>query len=254
MGIFTQADKRISRRVARIVGAVGFAFASSLLSACGTSGSTSSATTVVTHPASLVGLRYCEMLLVTTNGGLHATVYNTFPLNACPEAKWTSIDAAAIAKENGALAALPNGPRYWLMDSIAKSRRGAEVIKTFGGIAMIEEATVAVSPADLKATRSAFIPHTVNRTASFTYRKGRQVYELQDPSGQTWVMQTWSQQVIPTLSESQLATLAPKLTLPAGWSYRVRTLSKPLVVATESTAARVLQDNLDNSYSLETSS
>ena len=253
MRTYSHTDKRTSRRVAHLIGAVGFVVASSLLSACGTSGSTSSVTTVVTRPASLVGLRYCEILLVTANGGLHATVFNTFPLNACPESKWTAIDASAIAKEHGALAALPNGPRYWLMDSIAKSRQGAEVIKTFGGIAMIEEATVAVSPADLKATRSAFIPHTVNRTAAFTFRKGRQVYELHDPAGQTWVMQTWSQQVDPALSESQLATLGPKLTLPSGWTYSVRTLRAPLVIATETHAAQVIQDNLENSYSLEAS-
>ena len=66
-------------------------------------------------------------------------------------------------------------------------------------------------------------------------------------------MQTWSQIKDPTLTEADLAGLATKLTLPAGWNYRVRTLTAPLVVATESNAAQVLQDNLENSYSMETS-
>ena len=250
MGTFTQADKRRGRRFGVVLGAAGVLLASGVLSACGSS-SSSTPTTIVQHATSLVGKRYCEILLVTATGGLHATVYNTYPLNACPEAKWSAIDPSAIAKENGALAALPNGPRFWLMDGIVKSRSGTEHITSFGGIAMIEEATVAVSPADLKATRLAFDPHSVNRTAAFTFHKGRQVYELHDPSGQAWVMQTWSQQVDPTLSESALADLGPKLALPSGWTYTVRTLQAPLVIATETQAAHVLQDNLGNSYSLE---
>ena len=251
---YTQNDKRFRSAAALLVGSLGLLLVGGLLSACGSSTSASSPTSLVTKPATLVGKRYCEILLVTSSGGLHATVYNTYPLNDCPAEKWRSIDPGAIAHENDALAALANGPRFWLMDAIAKTRRGPEIIKTFNGISMIEEATVAVSPADLKATRSAYDPHTVNRTAAFTFNAGRQIYELIDPKKRAWVMQTWSQQIDPTLSESQLATLGSKLTLPDGWVYRVRTLSKPLVVATESAAAHVLQDNLENSYSLETSS
>lgn len=221
-----------------------------LLGACGTSSQASSSKVV--HATSLVGKRYCEVLLVTTDGGLHATVYNTYPLNDCPAAKWKSIDAAAVAKENNVLTAVLNGPRYWLMNSIAKTKSSAMVTKTFGGIAMMREATVALTPSDLVAQRTPYKPHIVNRTAAFTFNAGRQVYELHEPNGDTWVMQTWSQQVDPTLSESQLASLGTRLTLPTGWTYTTRTLSAPLVVATQDVAAHVLQDDFDNSYSLET--
>jgi len=201
----------------------------------------------------LVGKRYCEVLLVRlTATGLAATVYNTYPLNACPEAQWAAMDASAIAKENGVPFAELNGPRFWLMDSIAKRRTGPEGIKTFGGMAMIEEATVVLG-GSVAAAQMPFTPHTVSRQAAFTFRTGRQVYELVDPTGTVWVMQTWSQIKDPTLTEADLAGLATKLTLPAGWNYRVRTLTAPLVVATESNAAQVLQDNLENSYSMETS-
>lgn len=250
--MFTHSDKSLGRRLGIVIGSLSLVLGGALLSACGSSSPSTSVVTSVEHPTSLVGKRYCEILLVTATGGLHATVYNSFPLNNCPEAQWSTIDAGAIAKENSALAALPNGPRYWLMDAITKVQHGAKVVRSFGGIAMIEEATVAVSPADLKATRLAFDPHTVNRTAAFTFNSGRQVFELHDPSGQTWVMQTWSQQVDPTLRQAQLATLAPRPTLPAGWTYTARTLRAPLVVATVAQAAHVLQDNLGNSYSLET--
>ncbi len=66
-------------------------------------------------------------------------------------------------------------------------------------------------------------------------------------------MQSWSQQVDPTLEESDLASLGARLQLPAGWSYAARTLTAPLRVVTTSTTAKVVQDELKNSYSMETS-
>ena len=117
---------------------------------------------------------------------------------------------------------------------------------------MIEEATVVVGPS-VAAASVPFTPHTVSRQAAFTFAAGRQVYELVDPSGTAWVMQTYSQIKDPTLSMADLPGLASRLTLPAGWSYRVRTLARPLVVATADRPAQVLQDNLENSYSKETS-
>jgi len=219
--------------------------------ACGST-STSTTTSTTTQTATgVVGKRYCEVLLVHTgSAGLYADVYNTYPLNACPPAEWTALDATALAKEHGAPFAELNGPRFWLMDSIQKVRTSAEQVTTFGGIAMILEATVQIGP-DIAAAQVPFTPHTVSRQAAFTFDAGRQVYELVAPDGTVWIMQTYSQIKDPTLSQVDLAGLAPRLTLPAGWTYRVRTLTAPLVVATTSTAAHVLQDNLENSYSEE---
>jgi hypothetical protein len=222
--------------------------------ACGSSSASSTSTSTATLVAAgLVGKRYCEVLLVrVAPAGLTATVYNTYPLNDCPAGQWASMDAKAIATANGVPYAVLNGPRYWLMDSIAKQRTGAEVVTSFGGMAMIEEATVALGTS-VAAAQVPFDPHTVSRQAAFTFHAGRQVYELVDPSGSVWVMQTYSQIKDPTLSQADLPGLASQLTLPAGWTYRVRTLTAPLVVATAAHAAQVLQDNLENSYSKETS-
>lgn len=64
--------------------------------------------------------RYGWVLLVrASESGPEATVYNTFPLNDCPAELWDKLDATAIATENDAVAALLNGPRYWLMSGIA---------------------------------------------------------------------------------------------------------------------------------------
>ncbi len=71
------------------------------------------------------GKRYGEVLLVTVGAdGPQATVYNTYPLNDCPADLWSQLDAEALAAEHGAVAALLNGPRYWLMDDIEKNMGG----------------------------------------------------------------------------------------------------------------------------------
>jgi hypothetical protein len=72
---------------------------------------------------------------------------------------------------------------------------------------------------------------------------------LIDPDGVHWVMQSWSQQFEPTLTEADLPGLAATLSPPAGWRYEVDTLSRPLEVDTRTVDAAVLQDELANSYS-----
>lgn len=194
------------------------------------------------------GKRYGEVLLVSAgDSSPEAAVYNTYPLNDCPAELWDTLDAGTIAQENGALGALLNGPRYWLMSSIEKAATGPREIRTFGGIDMIKQATVRLSsmnPAPYSVNR-------VARNAAFTFDAGRPVFELIDAEGHRWVMQTWSQTVDKALALDDLAGLESRLELPEGWSYETRTLTKPLRVDTTTQDAQVTQDNLANTYSLE---
>lgn len=193
------------------------------------------------------GKRYGEVLLVRMGAsGPEATVYNSFPLNDCPAQLWDALDATAIAAENGAVAALLNGPRYWLMSGIEKRAGEPQPTKSFGGIEMIEQACVQLS----SNNPAPYSVNTVDRRAVFTFGAGRPVFELVDADGRRWVMQTYSQIVDETLTLSDLAGLGSRLTLPAGWRYETRTLTEPLVVDTTERPANVLQDDLTNSYSL----
>jgi hypothetical protein len=193
------------------------------------------------------GRRYGEVLLVRMGeAGPEATVYNTFPLNDCPAELWDALDAEALARENGAAAALLNGPRYWLMSQIAKKAGEPQPTKSFGGIEMIEQATVQMASTNPQ-------PYSVNkvdRRAVFTFGTGRPVFELLDPDGRRWVMQTYSQVADRNLSLDDLAGLGSRLSPPAGWRYESRTLTEPLVVDTTASVAHVIQDELTNSYSL----
>ncbi len=195
--------------------------------------------------------RYCEVLLVTpTDSGIVADVYNSYPLNDCPGDRWNTLDATVIAAEQGAPLAILNGPRYWLMDRVAKFDAGERVTANFGGIEMTKAATVEVGSLADAATK--YVPHFVDRSTIFTFNRGVTIYELLTTDGERYVMQTWSQQVDPSLGEADLAGLGDRLQLPEGWTFRARTLRAPLRVVTTNTKAAVLQDDLNNSYSRQT--
>jgi hypothetical protein len=197
----------------------------------------------------LSGKRYGEVLLVTPGeAGPQATVYNSYPLNDLPDELWSALDAQTIATENGAAAALLNGPRYWLMNSIEKVSQAPRMVKNFGGIDMLLQATVLLSGMD----PAPYTANQVHRHTVFTYDAGEEVYELHDPALRRWVMQTWSQIVDPNLSRADLPGLGDRLQLPGGWTYTSRKLTSPLTIDTTTHAAQVLQDDLRNSYSLLT--
>jgi len=216
-----------------------------------TTSSSAPAVTTTVNPAALNmrGKRYCEILLLDLQqDGLHAEVFNTYPLNDCPQAQWEAIDTAAVAKDEGVVFASPNGPRYWAMDSVKKSDMTEVFMKSFGGMEMNRYASVYVgtSPADLMLPYS---PHAVNRKAAFTFNAGSTVFMLHDAEGKTYVMQSWSQQVDSALGEKDLLTLADRLQLPDGWTYDYNTLDDDFVVETRAEDAQVLGDDLRNSYS-----
>lgn len=195
------------------------------------------------------GKRYCEILLLDLQqDGLHAEVFNTYPLNDCPDDQWKAIDTAAIATAENVVFAAPNGPRYWAMDSVVKSDMTEVYMKTFGTLDMNRYASVYVgtSPADLMLP---YNPHAVNRKAAFTFNAGSTVFMLHDSEGKTYVMQSWSQQIDPQLSEQDLYTLNDRLQIPDGWSYDYKTLDQDFVVETRAQDAQVLGDDLRNTYS-----
>lgn len=195
------------------------------------------------------GLRYCEILLLSrSEAGLVAEVYNTYPLNDCPVDSWTDLDPAAIAAEAGVPLALTNGPRFWLMDSVEKADPESVVTREFGGLAMNRYAQVVIGAPETAG--QPYSPQSVDRKAIFTFQAGQTIYVLTSIDGSAYVMQSWSQQRDPSLTEADLAALGDRLALPEGWTYSSRVLTEDLVVDTTSRPAQVLQDELMNSYSL----
>jgi hypothetical protein len=218
----------------------------------GSGSSKNSSSTTAAAAAGMRGKRYCEVLLVRpSDGRISADVYNSYPLNECPQEQWAALDAKAIAAAASAPLAVLNGPRFWLMDRVEKQGGAADLPKQeFGGIEMYRQASVEIG--SLAEAAVPYRPHAVDRRTVFTYDAGRTVFELTAADGTKYVMQTWSQQTDPSLGEADLAELGSRLQLPDGWTYAARTLASPLRVDTTTSAASVLQDDLGNSYSQET--
>jgi hypothetical protein len=195
------------------------------------------------------GSRYGEVLAVFAEGDrFSAHVYGTQLLNDCPQELWESLDGPSIAKELGALMVKLNGPRYWMIDGLGSKGQPIEpVLHDFNGILMRRIAVV-----DL-GTNPAQVPYTVrhvDRKAIFFFDEGSTVHELVDPDGLTYVMQAYCVGVDPALTESGLAGLGERLDLPVGWTFRSRILEDELIVDTSETVATVLQDELENTYTL----
>ena len=199
--------------------------------------------------------RYCEYLFVNTGpSGFYADVWNTFGLNNCPQRLWKASDTAALAKEMGALLVKLNGPRHWLIDRARinfdpKAELKQGVVRSFGGLKMRRLTTGLVPTVNGKPGLPAYTETTVNRTTHFTFSKRNPLRVLVAPDRRRYAMQAYSQIKDPTLTESRLNSLKPKLSLPAGWRYEVVRLRRDLTLKTVARTT-VLQDELENTYQL----
>jgi hypothetical protein len=192
--------------------------------------------------------RYCEILALDgTPPAAKVTVWNTIGLNKCPDAWWRAFDAGKLAEELGATFVVLNGPRHFLMDSATASTGG---VRKFHGMRMRKVATIPIRSA-AELAQAAYTDRTISRTNTWRWRKGRTVFELVAPGGDTYVMQSYAQIKDPKLTIGKLASLGRRLELPTGWHYRARKLRRPLVLTARGKAT-VLQDDLQNTYQLAT--
>jgi len=195
------------------------------------------------------GVRYGEVLAVhLRDGSFEAEVYGTQMLNDCPAELWDALDAQKIAADLGAVMVKLNGPRHWLLDGLGQKVAVVDpVLKEFDGLLMRRIAVVALG-AD--SSNEPYTFRQVNRGAVFFFDAGKPVHELVDPDGIAYVMQAYCIGVDPSLTEENLAALGDRLALPEGWSFRTRILDEELVVDTSASVATVIQDELENTYTL----
>ena len=101
-------SRRRSLRTAVMVSAVAML---GVLSGCGSDSPSAAsddanvaATTTTVAAKPMRGERYCEALLITIDAGsATGAVWNTYPLNTCPQVVWDTLDPKAIAAENVSL-------------------------------------------------------------------------------------------------------------------------------------------------------
>jgi len=191
--------------------------------------------------------RYCEIIPVVRQGfHLTATVYNTLGLNDCPPAIWAGITEDAMKQRFGALTVLLNGPRHFLMDSIAAkgATKSGETIE-IAGLKLTERATIDLGLLDL--LHRPYREQTINRDTTYTFNAGSPVFMLEASDGSRYVMQAYAQIVDKTLDYAALPALGGKLKLPSGWRYSSMVPEKDLVLGAAGKAT-VIQDELENTY------
>jgi hypothetical protein len=182
------------------------------------------------------------------DGVLEAEVYGTQMLNDCPQELWETLDAPTIAAELGAAMVKLNGPRHWMVDGLGQKVPVVEpVLRDFNGLAMRRIATLSLGS---NPAPQPYVERHVNRGAVFFFDAGKPVHELVNPQGAAYVMQAYCIGVDPSLTEDLLPALGERLSLPEGWTYRTRVLDDELVVDTSATIATVIQDELENTYTL----
>jgi hypothetical protein len=210
------------------------------------------ASEVIAPPQSgpLYNLRYCEVLLINlASGALTADVYNSMGLNHCPQEQWDALDAVAIAQEFEAMFAVLNGVRFWVLDGIQNTSGATEqpVRANFGGIDMFLAASVDIATSG-DGEPANYRPNRVSRNTIFHYVAGRQVYELTDPDGTRFMMQSFTQGVDRNQQLVDLQFLGERLNLPPDWQFNARILTQNFALPSVDGIAEVITDDLGNTY------
>jgi hypothetical protein len=201
------------------------------------------------HMQDMRGYRFCEVGLITgtSQDDAIANIWNT--TGACdptPE-QFDALDADTIAHENGAVRAWLNPVRHWMFDRLDVTQAGND--KTFGGITGTWMGVAGAATLMQAAVQGSYQPGCIYRGNTFTFNKGSEVYLLDAPDGEVFIMQSFTQHWDPALSENDLAHLGGRLDLPGGWGFRAETLDRDLEVSSNpDNLAHLLQDNLHNVY------
>ena len=154
----------------------------------------------------LRGVRYGEILLLRSDGaGYRGDVWNTMGFNDCPPEAFAELDAAAIAAEHGALLAVKNGPRHWVLDAIEAEIRASAPTAKFGALEMFLAATIDFGPT--LPDPGGYVERHVARDTVFEWSARTPLHELRAPDGRVYVMQALSHAVDASQTVATLSTL-----------------------------------------------
>jgi hypothetical protein len=188
---------------------------------------------------------------------LYVTFYDTTGLNggeesrdSAPPSLAQNLDPKKIAKQYQALSARVNPPYRWTVDWLT-DRMGT--VRSFDGLNaawMGNSLAPSTTIAPKTAHPAAYHPTFSARTTVQGFKKGSEVYLLDDPKGQTWVMVSYANGDNSDLTIDKLSSLGDVLKLPQGWKFRAATLSTELVLEPKGGSVGVIQDDKGNIYRL----
>ena len=186
----------------------------------------------------------------------YVSMYNTTGLNggedskdSAPKSLSDQLDPKGIAKRFQAVSVVISPPRYWTLDWII-DRIG--VVRNFGGLNAAWMGTSQAPAAELSAkpTSEAYRTRLVASTFIAGFKKGSEVYLLDDPKGRTWVLISYTDKNIPGIAIDKLESLGELINPPQGWTFRPATLNKDLILEPKGGFAGFTQDDKGNVYAL----
>jgi hypothetical protein len=136
--------------------------------------------------------RFAEVALFTGSSPENAVAnfYNSTGIDDPIPSHFASLDQAKIAEENEAIGAFLNPPRYWMFDEFDIWEVGDD--RDFGGIKMTWMGVVPVAALKKAITEGNYSAGYIHRDNAFTYSEGKEVYLLDAPDGETFVMQSYN--------------------------------------------------------------
>ena len=194
--------------------------------------------------------RYCEVIPSVQNGStVTSYIYNTLGFNHCPPGKWNKLTEAEVNQEFGSQNAQLNGPRHWVLDHIQSTGSASSTGQTFtfGGIETGLDGTLTTPAGQPTVGEQAYTVNQVKRDTIWSYDAGKLIFELTDPDGHVYVMQSYSQLVDKKLHYRDLPRLAGLLKLPPGWSYTSKRLTHTLNLNSNG-LAYIVNDDLFDTY------
>jgi hypothetical protein len=186
---------------------------------------------------------------------LYVSVYDTTGLNggddshdSAPASLARNLDPKRIAKQYQALSARISPPHHWTIDWLA-DRVGT--VRTFDGLNAAWMGNGLAPGAAISPKPAPPLPYHATLTARTMvqgFKKGSELYLLDDPKGQTWVMVSYKD--VPDQTIDKLKSLGDLLKLPQGWKFRSVTLPRELVLEPKAGLAGVIQDDKGDLYHL----
>jgi hypothetical protein len=195
-------------------------------------------------------LVFCEVALITGTSTANAIAdfYNSTGTDICTPEKFARLDKEKIKAETGAKEVFLNPSRRWTFDQLDVFEDGIE--RTFAGIKMTWMGVVPVEELEKGVTKGHYVPGYIFRNNQYTFKKGREIYILDAPNGEVFVMQSFSNFKQQKVTLANARNLGSLLTLPPGWKYRSVVLDRDLIVNQKRTngMAHVFQDDMLNAY------
>jgi hypothetical protein len=166
-------------------------------------------------------------------GNYFNSLGNKFELpDAALDARFRALNAEELRREYGSDGIFFNGPRRFVANGFTGDSFNDCRLRVMNSIPFYLYGTFEVPNLEtfISSAPPAYRVLVSRRTGNFTFNAGEQVHELVTPEGEVYTMFSLSLKADPNNTIENLPTLGQRLTLPAGWRYRVRTLDQQLVL------------------------